>query len=297
MDYNNKQKLFDHFLNDWGEKFNKIQFILNYISSYPELGSNLKDVHFLKSEDLEESQLEWISLIAQMNNPIDTIFFKPYWVSVAKNSYDYFIDLSSDTFSLFESCYFFIEPYQWYKKYLFEDITEFLVSVDNLSISIDDILEKNDLKRWTLIDDISNKRDKLGFSGRINIKPIDKRRLFCEKGEYSFKLINNTLEVSGINSIAIGLIQLEKEIILNHFVATYNKNKLDTTKIKNINALAFHIDNVGFLSIQYYHLSLKSEPDSYIEFQNNKLTIKSIDKTFLKKLIEKFELINKIIKE
>jgi hypothetical protein len=93
------------------------------------------------------------------------------------------------------------------------------------------------------------------------------------------------------------LIQLEKEIILNHFVATYNKNKLDTTKIKNINALAFHIDNVGFLSIQYYHLSLKSEPDSYIEFQNNKLTIKSIDKTFLKKLIEKFELINKIIKE
>lgn len=67
MDYKNKQILFDNFLNDWEEKFNKIYFILNYISSYPELGSELKDVQFLKSDDLENSQLEWISLISELD--------------------------------------------------------------------------------------------------------------------------------------------------------------------------------------------------------------------------------------
>lgn len=291
MDYKNKQLLFDVFFNEWEEKFNKIHFILNYISSYPELGSELKDVQFLKSDDLENSQLEWISLISELDNPIDSDFFKPYWVPVAKDSYDYFIDLSCDTFSLFESYYFFMEPYQWYKQFIFNDITEFLTSVDNKSISINDIIKTNELKKWELVESIFNERDKLGFSGKIDLKPIDKERLFCKKGEYSYKLTEDRLEVSGINSIAICLFPLEEEIILNHINATYNKDEFVTTRIKNIKALAFLIENLGFLSVYYYHFLFKSEPKSYVEFIFNKLIIKSKDKLLIENIINKIEIL------
>lgn len=291
MDYKNKQILFDNFLNDWEEKFNKIYFILNYISSYPELGSELKDVQFLKSDDLENSQLEWISLISELDNPIDSDFFKPYWVPVAKDSYDYFIDLSSDTFSLFESYYFFMEPYQWYKQFIFNDITEFLTSVDNKSISINDIIKTNELKKWELVEGIFNEREKLGFSGKIELKSIDKERLFCKKGEYSYKLTEDRLEVSGINSIAICLFPLEEEIILNHIDATYNKDEFVATKIKNIKALAFLIENLGFLSVHYYHFLFKSESKSYVEFIFNKLIIKSKDKLLIENIINKIEIL------
>lgn len=291
MIYSAKQILFDHFLIDWEEKFNKIHFILNYISSYPELGSELIDVQFLKSDDLENSQLEWISLISELDNPIDSDFFKPYWVPIAKNSYDYFIDLSSDTFSLFESCYFFMEPYQWYKKIIFNDITKFLTSVDNKSISINEIIKTNELKKWELVEGIFNEREKLGFSGKIDLKPIDNERLFCKKGEYSYKLNEDTLEISGINSIVICLLPHEEEIILNHFDATYNKDEYVTTKIENIKALAFLLENVGFLSVHYYQFIIKSDPDSFVEFDNNKLIIKIKDRQIIENIINIIEIL------
>ena len=289
MKYYDKQKLFETFLNEWGEKFNKVHFILNYISAYPELISKIKDFNPIEASELNKSQFEWISLISQLDKTIDSNFFKTYWVPIQNNSYDYFIDLSSDTFTLFETSYFFIEPYNWYKKYLFEDITIFLVSVDYPSISIDEIIQNNEEKRLELLEEFFKERNKLGFLGKIDLKPINYKNLFFEKEESNYQFIEDILVLTGINSIAIGLIPIETEIILNHFVATFNKDEYIMTKIKNINALVFLIENVGFLSVHYYHLTFKSEPDSYLEFQNNKLSIKSTDKLLIEQLIENFE--------
>ena len=190
---------------------------------------------------------------------------------------------------LFLKLHFFIEPYNWYKKYLFEDITAFLVSVDYPSISIDEILQKNEIKRWELLEEFFKERNKLGFLGKIDQKPINYKHLFFEKEDSNYQLKEDILVLTGINSIAIGLFPVETEIILNHFVATFNKDEYIMTKIQNINALVFLIENVGFLSVQYYHLSFKSELDSYLEFQNNKLIIKSTDKLLIRQLIENFE--------
>jgi hypothetical protein len=133
-----KHKLFEQFLKDWNKSFNQVPFILDYISTYPDIFVKLKDFERISSVDLKTSQLEWVSLLAQLDNPIETSFFKDYWVPIQSDGFNYYIDLSSESLPLFEACYFFYEPYRWYKKYIFKDLSQFLIGLDNPKFDIDD---------------------------------------------------------------------------------------------------------------------------------------------------------------
>ena len=290
MTYSDKQILFESFLQEWGLKFNQIPFILNYISSYPELASRLQDFQALSPEGLKESQLEWISLISQFDRDTEKVFFKPYWVPIQSNSYNYFIDLSSASLPIFEASYFFFEPCRWFKKYLFKDITEFLTSVDNPSISLDKLLEANDEEGRLDLKRLFNERDKLGFSGKSTLRPIEKDCLFETGRKSSYKLNKETITFSGIKSIGISLLPFEHEIILNHFDTSNNYDKNVKVKIRNINALTYLLQSVGPLSVKFYHLSFKSDVDCYAEFEDNILTIRHTDKSLLKQLIEKYKI-------
>ena len=167
MKYSEKQILFQAFLVEWGLQFNKIPPIIKYITSYPELTSKLKSFKPLKVEDINESQLEWVSLLSLLDNPIETEFFKPYWVPIQSDSYDYFIDLSSDSFSIFEINFFFLEPRRWYRKYIFKDISEFLISVDDPSINLENQLIQNYEESKDITDGFFRERRKLGLDDNL----------------------------------------------------------------------------------------------------------------------------------
>lgn len=143
MNASAKQKLYDQFLRKWGERFEQVAFVLDYVRSYPELVSRIEDFEPLSADELEDSQREWISLVAQLTHPLDVDFFHDYWVSVQAGAYAYFIDLSSDTLSIFEYHYVFQEPYGWYKKYWFRDIRDWMLLVDDPSIPLDKIRRDN----------------------------------------------------------------------------------------------------------------------------------------------------------
>lgn len=289
MKYKEKQILFDKFINEWGLRFNKIPFLFRYIASYPELTSKLDDYNPLKAKNLSETQLEWVSLVSQFDHPIDSKFFKPYWIPIQSDSYDYFLDLSTDTFSIFEVNYFFLKPYRWYKKYLFKDIVDFLISVDDHSININDHLVENSMERWNEVDGFFQERDMLGFAGKIKLSPIDKNCLLSKEHESSYQLFGEILFITGISSVVIGLLPFDKEITLNHFNTTYNRYKNVKTKIKNIKALTYLLQKSGLLSVNSYHISFKSDTGCYAEFKNNILIIRHSDKTLLNNLIEKYK--------
>lgn len=167
MKYSEKQILFKAFLVEWGLQFNKIAPIIKYIISYPELKSKFKSFKPLKPENINESQLEWVSLLSQLENPIETDFFKPYWVPIQSDSYDYFIDLSSDSYSIFEIHFFFFEPLCWYRKYIFNDISEFLVSVDDPSIDLDNQISKNYDESMSIVARLFRENEKLGLDDEV----------------------------------------------------------------------------------------------------------------------------------
>lgn len=130
MDYKSKQKLFAGFMDQWGEQFVQVQAILNYLSSYSLMLEKTRHMGTFIKEEIEEKQLEWISLIAQLDHPLDRKSLKSYWVPVFEDSYDFFIDISVPEFPIFEICFFFLEPYAYYCPMIVLEMDKTLASLD-----------------------------------------------------------------------------------------------------------------------------------------------------------------------
>lgn len=289
MDLGSKKELFDKFLIGWGKQFRNIPAILKYLTSYPEIESKLKDFFPLDLADLNNSQLEWISLVAQFDNPIETDFFKDYWVPIQKDGYDYFIDLSSESLPLFEAHYFFFEPYRWYKKYIFKDLSQFLIDIDKSSFNIESHFKELDNERWSEVTNFFNERDKLGFEGKLELDPIEKESLFKEGINTNYSFIDNCITFNGINSVIVGLLPYDCAITLENFRAPFNRKVNVCEKIKNIGALVYLLQSVGLLSIDFYSITFNSGKESRAVYKDNTFKIIHTDNEFLKGLVDKYE--------
>ncbi len=84
MDLIAKKELFTKFSKKWGKQLEDIPAILKYLMSYPEIKSELKEVTLIDINDIHNSQLEWVSLVAQLDNPVETTFFKECWIPINK---------------------------------------------------------------------------------------------------------------------------------------------------------------------------------------------------------------------
>lgn len=176
MNYSNKQSLFKNFLADWHSKFSKLPHLAYLFTTFPSFQQKLEEIPIIKSHELNEYQLEWISLVAQFDNPIEQEFFKPYWVPVSKNEYEYFVDLSSKEFTVFKINYLGSEHQQWTIEEVIPDITEFILALDNKTISFDEIIYDDngnplDDKGNSMYDDKGNPLDKNGKSIVDNSPP------------------------------------------------------------------------------------------------------------------------------
>ncbi|MDB0006452.1 hypothetical protein N9E30_00715 [Flavobacteriales bacterium] len=178
MKNSQKEILFKDFQCHWKKQFQKIPSIIRYLSSYDDITTKLDTFLPLNFSNLRNSQLEWVSLVSQFDNLIEADFFKPYWIPIQKNKYDYFIDLSSECLPLFKVDFFFYEPYRWYKKYIAKDLSQFLIDIDNANFNIDDYLREVEGKEATQLSGFFEERDELGFSSKLELYPIDKHSLF-----------------------------------------------------------------------------------------------------------------------
>jgi hypothetical protein len=87
-------------------------------------------------EGLEESQLEWVALLAQQEHPVEIEYLKEYWVPIQKNKYSYFMDISTERFEVFMA-YFMPVPTPYYKKeFHVTDMKQFLINIDDPSFDM-----------------------------------------------------------------------------------------------------------------------------------------------------------------
>jgi len=131
--------------------------ILRYLHTYPKLLSKIEIEELIKPNLVKEHLESWVKLYSEFENKIDIDFFEPYWLPIETNGYGLFIDLSNKNYPVFETRYFFYEPFQWYKKYIVKNIFELLLSPEDKSIEILDIIEFNDRERRNLIKALFNK--------------------------------------------------------------------------------------------------------------------------------------------
>lgn len=151
------------FLNDWDDQFVKGCFIISYLSSYPKTLDKIHLINLIDIDNIENVQKEWVWLCGQFENDLEKEFFKSHWLPIQEGSIDIFMDISSNEFPIFETHYFFFEPYRWYKKYLIENISDLMLAEDT-SIDLSELLKKYEKKRWKMIDEFFAERRKMGLS-------------------------------------------------------------------------------------------------------------------------------------
>jgi len=277
-------------MNKWGEKFNKIPFILSYIASYPKIANKFEDFYPYKIEKLKNSQLEWISLVAQLYNPIESNFFKDYWVPFQKNNFDYFIDLSSDSLPIFEANYFSLEPYRWYKSYYIKDLSMFLINFEKLDFNIESHFNKVKENEQNTFNKLCNERDMLGLSGKIKPKSINKENLFISYLKNKCIFRDNYILFKGISSLIVGLLPFDSEITLLDFNPPIICDN-DYKKIKNIKSLLYLIQSEGWGGICIYSFIFKNNHSCRAVFKFDTFKIFHYNNDFLKEIFNKYEAI------
>ncbi len=182
-------KRYRSFLSSWETAFCQIPSIINILSSYPELCTRINFIKHLNLDRLHKIQLEWISLVYRFDHPIETSFFKEYHVPIEEDSYDFFVDLSCKSFSIFLVSYFQLEPQHWYKTTVFSDINELIHSASNNSFNPEKHFEVFWLKQRLLVNKKVERRELLEKQSNAQGPPINKNDLVV-KGDESKHLFN-----------------------------------------------------------------------------------------------------------
>ena len=109
---------FSSFLDNWGDKFDKVKNILSYLNTYPETLSTLKLTGIYDPLSIVSEQMDWVRLCSKFEHPLEKDFFKSYWVPIQKDSLDFFIDMSDKSYPIFETHFFFFFFVSWNHKRL-----------------------------------------------------------------------------------------------------------------------------------------------------------------------------------
>lgn len=182
-----------------------------------------------------------------------------------------------------------MKPYRWYKKYIFKDLSQFLIDIDKSGFNVERHFKELDNERWSEVTNFFNERDKLGFEGKLELGPIEKDSLFKEGENSNFSIQDNCITFSGVNSVIVGLLPHDCRIKLESFKSPYNRNENVCEKVKNIKALVYLLQNTGMLSIDSYSIQFDSDKDCRGDFKDNTFKITHTDNEFLKGFIKKYE--------
>ncbi|MDD2634963.1 MAG: hypothetical protein PHW82_05630 [Bacteroidales bacterium] len=279
---------FDKFLITWGTRLEIVPHILKYLDSYPDTTKIMSN--FVPADDIYKTQFEWIRLLNMLEDPIDTNFFKEYWVPLSKYRYDYFIDLSSPDLKVFEIDYFGFEPYSWVISPIFENASNFLLNFDNPSFDVSLFSENVKKAKWKEYTRFFDIKDSLGFSDKICPEEIDNNDAFVDIK--SSKLIheNNSIAFTFVNSIIIGLLfSLDSLIFLNTFISPFFRHEGINCKIKNIKSLIYLLQSSGYKSVLYYTCIIELEQKVKVIFYNDTIKFECENQRYLNHITRKYE--------
>ena len=134
------------FFQQWRQELHQVSLILRYLHSYPKVLAAIKIDDLITISELYEQQEGWVYLCSKLEGE-EKEFFKPYWVPIQRNGFDYFIDMSDSRFPIIEAFYdYFDEPYFWDKKIYFDSASKLMLAEDQEmdleQYRIDKIMEK-----------------------------------------------------------------------------------------------------------------------------------------------------------
>jgi hypothetical protein len=293
-----KDQLFRDFLFEWGDKYEMVKSILGYLGASSEILAQITDFKLMQVEDLDREQREWLSLLTQLDNPIETDFYKPWWILINSNEYDQFIDLTSPCFELFQVNYFPFQPYQWFKTPFIPDIQQFLLTIDDDKLYLDSLIRNSEQIKSKTYTKLFFNHLKFGLKGQIsfNITDFYREDIIPDNLETdpSIKIGDNSIQVAGINAKAIVILPSHIKVILDKITYTDESDFYQVEVIDSMNALIFLLTKTKRIPVKSFFLIIDDGTDNHAWFKDDTLYIQHSDK---KVILEAYQNIQGILSE
>ncbi|HUX59642.1 MAG TPA: hypothetical protein VMV47_19395 [Bacteroidales bacterium] len=274
----------------WGMQYKNAKHILSYLNTYPGVLNTLKLGEIHNPDNLDDAQNEWIWLCSKFENPIEIEFFRPYWISLEVDSYDYFMDISDENYPIFEIHFFFYEPYRWYKKFISKDIRELLLAPDT-GLNLRTILDKNNRIRWEQVDEFFRERRRLGYEGKILVEPVSKSELLVDDTETArgkLEKRGSIIKMCEVTSMIAGLLPYELRIELKNIEYKYGRPEESTEKVKIIRDLVFLLRESGLRRVKRYRIEFLDSKRGFLEYEDESSVLHHSDKKILNAFKEGF---------
>jgi hypothetical protein len=129
------------FFKKWEKQLKELQFILQYLHTYPEKLKAFQLEDLMTPDLLYKYQRDWLNNWSGLADD-DRQFFQPHWVPASLTSYYPVIDISDSNYPIFDVNYHIYIPRSHYKNILFHRISDLmLASEDELANSLDNAFE------------------------------------------------------------------------------------------------------------------------------------------------------------
>ncbi|WP_320168185.1 hypothetical protein [Mangrovibacterium marinum] len=292
MNYSDKQILFEGFEREWGIKFELAKSIVAWFGEAKALVERLGTLRVVTEDELAESQLEWIALLNQLENPIDTGFFKAHWVPLSKDDYDYFIDLSVIGCPLIRVQYFSYNPYRWESEVLVQHTSLLMFDGDASTIDVDAVLNPNKPKELSPAEKQALKQKRKGLLGQLDPLPLDKSSLFTGNGIDSVASLDaDCLRLTQVSPLAIGLLPEELKIRVLGFYGNFEEDFENEALTQTVKGMHYLVEHTGPKLIDFYDVSLVGEANCSATWGGGNFTVRHHDRELLELVHERFRCI------
>lgn len=267
MKYSDKKILFAEFLDLWESELMQIGSIVKYLSTFTASKTLFPKSKLIEPENLFEHQLEWIALCAQQTHPEEKRFMKNYWVPIEKDNYDFFLDLSTKPYKIFEIDFHCSLRYTWYKIPVGKNVID-IMSIMSSSSLVSNLVEDKLILKLAKTKYFFENTARKGLYGKLNpLEYISELNFFSGKPILTRR--NYTIEIKNI--YRSGILLLPQNLEISEIVGVENKY---VGSVKNTGGLLFLLTQlIRQNDVDFYVFANFKNHSGFLEYSKNTLKI------------------------
>jgi len=165
-----------------------------------------------------------------------------------------------------------------------------LLLAPDTGLDLQKLLDKNDKKRWKDVSEYFAERKRLGFEGKIYLKPVSKDEFVQDSTNekmVTFEIKDQSIIVSGVTSIVAGLLPFTMPIKLKNIEYLYTQPDISLKDVKIIRDLVFLLRETGLRGIRAFHVVLLDSSHGILSYHDNTFTLSNLKREVLDDFIDK----------
>jgi len=288
-----QNQVFEKFLTEYGDRYAQVRGIARLLDSNRELCRLFKEFEPIAVEKLDAQQSGYLWLLDHLENPIEKKFFKRCWVPLGNEEHDFFIDLSSENYSLFSTNYFFFAPYRWFRQTLVHDIRTLLNA--NCTEDLEESLRNFEKEFWIESKKCFRAHWLFGWHGHIKPKRMTIKQLCRSRKMLFWHYDGHQLVVTGAEAGIVSLLPSRLAIKVTSWNLTGSTENQLAAEQTTVAGFCFLIQSRRIESFDFYKISFHDNNSTAIFDATQRPTrfvVEHPDQAFIERILVRLKRLN-----